>query len=71
MLLFGKEFLTVRNGSVWARQKMQTPDTTGQTQDRGAGGDAGEIIQISAEGFVLHDRLRGPAQVGAMSALAS
>ncbi|GGH29070.1 molecular chaperone GrpE [Cribrihabitans marinus] len=32
---------------------------------------AGEIIQISAEGFMLHDRLLRPAQVGVSSTPAS
>ena len=32
------------------------------------GTKAGEIIQVSAEGFMLHDRLLRPAQVGVSSA---
>ncbi|NOD76073.1 nucleotide exchange factor GrpE [Ruegeria sp. HKCCD4332] len=32
---------------------------------------AGDIIQVSAEGFMLHDRLLRPAQVGVSSAPAS
>ncbi|MEM6758871.1 MAG: nucleotide exchange factor GrpE [Pseudomonadota bacterium] len=35
------------------------------------GTKAGEIIQVSAEGFMLHDRLLRPAQVGVSSAPAS
>ena len=31
------------------------------------GTKAGEIIQIAAEGFMLHDRLLRPAQVGVSS----
>ncbi|MEO9896414.1 MAG: nucleotide exchange factor GrpE, partial [Paracoccaceae bacterium] len=31
------------------------------------GTKAGEIIQVSAEGFMLHDRLLRPAQVGVSS----
>ena len=32
---------------------------------------AGEIIQVAAEGFMLHDRLLRPAQVGVSSMPAS
>lgn len=32
---------------------------------------AGDIIQVSAEGFLLHDRLLRPAQVGVSSTPAS
>jgi len=32
---------------------------------------AGEIIQVAAEGFMLHDRLLRPAQVGVSSTPAS
>ena len=32
---------------------------------------AGDIIQVAAEGFMLHDRLLRPAQVGVSSTLAS
>jgi len=35
------------------------------------GTKAGEIIQVSAEGFMLHDRLLRPAQVGVSSTPAS
>lgn len=35
------------------------------------GTKAGDIIQVSAEGFVLHDRLLRPAQVGVSSTPAS
>lgn len=35
------------------------------------GTKAGDIIQVSAEGFMLHDRLLRPAQVGVSSAPAS
>ena len=35
------------------------------------GTKAGEIIQVSAEGFMLHDRLLRPAQVGVSSMPAS
>ena len=35
------------------------------------GTTAGEIIQVSAEGFQLHDRLLRPAQVGVSSTPAS
>ncbi|WP_300056788.1 nucleotide exchange factor GrpE [uncultured Roseobacter sp.] len=35
------------------------------------GTKAGEIIQVAAEGFMLHDRLLRPAQVGVSSAPAS
>ena len=35
------------------------------------GTKAGDIIQVSAEGFLLHDRLLRPAQVGVSSAPAS
>jgi molecular chaperone GrpE len=35
------------------------------------GTKAGEIIQIAAEGFMLHDRLLRPAQVGVSSTPAS
>lgn len=35
------------------------------------GTTAGEIIQVSAEGFMLHDRLLRPAQVGVSSTPAS
>ena len=31
------------------------------------GTKAGDIIQVSAEGFMLHDRLLRPAQVGVSS----
>lgn len=31
------------------------------------GTKAGEIIQVSAEGFMLHDRILRPAQVGVSS----
>ena len=31
------------------------------------GTKAGEIIQVAAEGFMLHDRLLRPAQVGVSS----
>lgn len=35
------------------------------------GTNAGDIIQVAAEGFMLHDRLLRPAQVGVSSAPAS
>ncbi|MEL6914344.1 MAG: nucleotide exchange factor GrpE [Pseudomonadota bacterium] len=35
------------------------------------GTKAGEIIQVAAEGFMLHDRLLRPAQVGVSSMVAS
>jgi molecular chaperone GrpE len=35
------------------------------------GTKAGDIIQVSAEGFMLHDRLLRPAQVGVSSTPAS
>ena len=35
------------------------------------GTKAGEIIQVSAEGFMLHDRLLRPSQVGVSSTPAS
>jgi molecular chaperone GrpE len=35
------------------------------------GTKAGEIIQVAAEGFMLHDRLLRPAQVGVSSMPAS
>jgi molecular chaperone GrpE len=35
------------------------------------GTTAGDIIQVSAEGFMLHDRLLRPAQVGVSSMPAS
>ena len=35
------------------------------------GTKAGDIIQVSAEGFMLHDRLLRPSQVGVSSTLAS
>ena len=35
------------------------------------GTKAGEIIQVAAEGFLLHDRLLRPAQVGVSSMVAS
>ena len=35
------------------------------------GTKAGDIIQVSAEGFMLHDRLRRPSQVGVSSTPAS
>jgi molecular chaperone GrpE len=35
------------------------------------GTKAGEIIQVMAEGFMLHDRLLRPAQVGVSSNTAS
>ena len=35
------------------------------------GTKAGEIIQVAAEGFMLHDRLMRPAQVGVSSMVAS
>jgi molecular chaperone GrpE len=35
------------------------------------GTKAGDIIQVAAEGFMLHDRLLRPAQVGVSSAPAS
>ena len=35
------------------------------------GTKAGEIIQVAAEGFMLHDRLLRPAQVGVSSTPAS
>ena len=35
------------------------------------GTTSGEIIQVSAEGFMLHDRLLRPAQVGVSSTPAS
>ena len=35
------------------------------------GTEAGEIIQVAAEGFMLHDRLLRPAQVGVSSTPAS
>ena len=40
---------------------------------RGPGADtkAGDIIQVSADGFMLHDRLLRPAQVGVSSMPAS
>jgi molecular chaperone GrpE len=31
------------------------------------GTKAGEVIQVAAEGFMLHDRLLRPAQVGVSS----
>jgi len=35
------------------------------------GTKAGDIIQVSADGFMLHDRLLRPAQVGVSSTPAS
>ena len=53
-------------------RQVRSAVARGDVRSPGAGNDvAGEIIQVEADGFMLHDRLLRPAKVGVSSMPAS
>jgi len=63
--VFGKHGITVVSPQVGDRFDPQLHEAMFEAPVPGT--QAGDIIQISAEGFMLHDRLLRPAQVGVSS----
>lgn len=67
--VFGKHGITMISPEVGDRFDPQQHEAMFEAPLPGT--KAGDIIQVSAEGFMLHDRLLRPAQVGVSSAPAS
>lgn len=67
--VFGKHGIEVLSPQVGDRFDPQVHEAMFEAPVPGT--KAGDIIQVSAEGFMLHDRLLRPAQVGVSSTPAS
>lgn len=63
--VFGKHGITVISPEVGDRFDPQVHEAMFEAPVPGT--NAGDIIQVSTEGFMLHDRLLRPAQVGVSS----
>ncbi|WP_372610284.1 nucleotide exchange factor GrpE [Aquicoccus sp.] len=63
--VFGKHGITVISPQVGDRFDPQVHEAMFEAPVPGT--NAGDIIQVSTEGFMLHDRLLRPAQVGVSS----
>ena len=67
--VFGKHGIQVLSPQIGDRFDPQVHEAMFEAPVPGT--KAGDIIQVSAEGFMLHDRLLRPAQVGVSSTPAS